>query len=75
MKVIDNRKTAKITFRDIDVGEVFQTVMGGFFLKCYTVEGDENYYNCVNLENGTLDYCNELLECSPVKAKLVVERG
>ena len=73
MKVIDNRKTSKITFRDIDVGEVFQTAMGGLFLKCYTVEGDENYYNCVNLEKGTLDYCNELLECSPIKATLMVE--
>ena len=73
MKIVNSKKIAKITFHDISVGEVFQTVMGGFFLKCYTVEGNENYYNCVNLENGTLDYCNELLECSPVKATLVVE--
>ena len=73
MKIVNSKKIAKITFNNISVGEVFQTVMGGFFLKCYTVEGNENYYNCVNLENGTLDYCNELLECSPVKATLVVE--
>ena len=73
MKIVNSKKIAKITFNDISVGEVFQTVMGGFFLKCYTVEGNENYYNCVNLENGILDYCNELLECSPVKATLVVE--
>ena len=73
MKIVNSKKIAKITFNDISVGEIFQTVMGGFFLKCYTVERNENYYNCVNLENGTLDYCNELLECSPVKATLVVE--
>ena len=72
MKVVDRRKIIKITFHDINVGEVFQTVMGGFFLKCCAIEDDENCWNCVNLENGTLDYCNELLECSPVKATLVV---
>lgn len=73
MKVVDSRKIAKITFHDINIGEVFQTANGEFFLKCYTVEGDENYYNCVNLERGIFDYCTEFTECSPVKATLVVE--
>ena len=73
MKIVDNRQIVKTAFRDINIGEIFQTVNGDFFLKCYREETDEYDYNCVNLKTGVIDYCTEFTECSPIKAALVVE--
>ena len=73
MNVIDNRNITRTTFRDIDIGQVFQTEDGNFFLKCSSIETDEDYYNCVDLGYGEFDYCTESSVCFPVKATLMVE--
>ena len=72
MTIIDRRRKKTTPFREIAVGEIFQ-LGGDFFIKCYTIEGDEEWYNCANLKTGQFDYCTDTCECLPADAKLVIE--
>lgn len=72
MKIIKKREPNAVPFEDLYEGMVFTTPDNRetFYMKTRYHSNENEAWNCVNLDEGSMDYLSEDYEVIPIKAEL-----